>query len=573
MKEGKDNQSDDELLQLFSRGGDEQAFRALVERHFNLVYSIACRESGDAELAKDVAQQVFIVLASTSNTLFGSAHLSLWLHHVTRNMARNLKKAEVRRARREAIATQLNSLRDAPASWWQIAPEIDAAISQLSILDRQIVILRFYMGHTYIEVARHLRLTTEATRKRCDRALETLGELLKKRGITTTASALASMLPAHAVGSAPAGLAATVASAALAAPPVSIATLSLHALILMKYSTKTAIIGLSVAAVLTTSILIGGKLKSSSGHTDGSQSSSSLVPDSRDGQGSLIASGNKGRASKISSRDISKTYDFSELESILSNADKEARLTLLNEYLSKLDSAGMKRAIDYIAAPGSSHIDHLDLVLHKWAGLDPDAAVSWAHKKYPGQTEGLLGNWASRDPNAARAWVDSIGKDLVGGNPYYKPILMNLPDGPDRLERATELMLSLSAADQTRSEAINSIRSFAHSMEVPTLRAWVDSLPSGLKEEASTQLILDVASRDITASLDFYRNVKTVPDQLPHMLSVAMAIAEENGMGGDLSAYIEGMSPGEEKSILEAIRNRSLTLGKRSEHTVIEEYR
>ena len=60
MKERKDNQSDDELLRLFARGGDEQAFRGLVERHFNLVYSIACRESGDAELAKDVAQQVFI---------------------------------------------------------------------------------------------------------------------------------------------------------------------------------------------------------------------------------------------------------------------------------------------------------------------------------------------------------------------------------------------------------------------------------------------------------------------------------------------------------------------------------
>ena len=49
---------DTQLLQEYAMGS-EQAFRELVERYVNLVYSAAIRHLEEAQLAQDVVQTVF----------------------------------------------------------------------------------------------------------------------------------------------------------------------------------------------------------------------------------------------------------------------------------------------------------------------------------------------------------------------------------------------------------------------------------------------------------------------------------------------------------------------------------
>ena len=58
------------LLSQYARTGSESAFRELVSRYIDLVYSTAFRlVDGDAESAQDVAQTVFVALAYHARTL------------------------------------------------------------------------------------------------------------------------------------------------------------------------------------------------------------------------------------------------------------------------------------------------------------------------------------------------------------------------------------------------------------------------------------------------------------------------------------------------------------------------
>src|ERR1035441_7307887 len=98
------------LLSLYARTGSESAFRELVSRYIDLVYSAAFRlVGGDAQAAQDVAQTVFLALAAKARTLPKDVMLGGWLHQHTRFVAGGLMRTERRREVRERQAAGKNA--------------------------------------------------------------------------------------------------------------------------------------------------------------------------------------------------------------------------------------------------------------------------------------------------------------------------------------------------------------------------------------------------------------------------------------------------------------------------------
>ena len=151
----------------------------------------------------------------------------------------------------------MNALQTEPSmEWEQIRPLLDEALDRLSQTDRDALLLRFFEQRSLAEVGQALGSSEEATRKRVNRALEKLRTDLVRRGLTTTAAALAMTISVNAVQLAPAGLAATLTSASLATAAAG----SGLALTLLKLTTmtklQTAIIAAVVVAGVATPLVI-----------------------------------------------------------------------------------------------------------------------------------------------------------------------------------------------------------------------------------------------------------------------------------------------------------------------------
>jgi RNA polymerase sigma factor (sigma-70 family) len=242
------------LLRDYVNTGSETAFRELVARYLNLVYSTAVRLlGGDARMAEDVAQTVFVDLARLAKGLSGDVKLGGWLHRHTCYVAAKTLRGERRRQSRERQAVEMNVLPDhSQGRLNEVAPILDEAINQLRAADRAAVLLRFYEQLDFCSVGRALGTSEAAAQKRVARALERLHGLLKRHGVALSVAALGTALACEAVTAAPSNLAVSISGAAVASAakgPGSLLTiLKIMAATKLKTSGLATIIVASIAA-------------------------------------------------------------------------------------------------------------------------------------------------------------------------------------------------------------------------------------------------------------------------------------------------------------------------------------
>ncbi len=250
MSEGR---TDFELLQAFSRQGDQPAFATLTRRHLDLVYATALRKVTDDGGAEEICQNVFATLARKAWQFAADDSLPSWLHRTTLLESKSWLRGELRRRRREQTAAELgttmNTPEDQPA-FRALVPLLDEALLSLREKDRTALLLRFCQSQSLREVGTAFGVTEDAARMRVQSALEKLAEFFKRRGFKTATVAAAAAALQHTAATTSAAVASTVVSAALkVAPPALVGLGALLARLASMSRVQTAVVCISLTAV------------------------------------------------------------------------------------------------------------------------------------------------------------------------------------------------------------------------------------------------------------------------------------------------------------------------------------
>ena len=90
------------------RAGDLDAFEDLVAHFERPVYALCFRMLGDAEEARDAAQETFIKVFRGLNGFRGDAGLKTWIYRIAINQAMNQKRWWRRRHREETVSLDIS---------------------------------------------------------------------------------------------------------------------------------------------------------------------------------------------------------------------------------------------------------------------------------------------------------------------------------------------------------------------------------------------------------------------------------------------------------------------------------
>ncbi len=375
---------DRDALRSYVDGGSAAAFATLTGRFAGLVYGAARRRTGQHELAEEVAQNVFVILARKAPALLRKqTPLAAWLHRAAvLESSEALRRESVRHRVMKAFAThqELAAPAEAGAALDSILPDLDEALDRLPRTDRELLLARYYEERSYRDLAATTGRSEAALMQQHHRALEKLSRLFHRRGHRVTATALAAGLGAPVASAAPAGLAASCAAGATASAAATISSATLFQLSLAM-QTKTQLALVAVLACLATG---AGAFFAARKH--GAASAESQAAATQPAGGSSRDIDHAAAASASSPSSLALVLPVPTAAEVLAAEGRE-RLEKLALWLPGASSPEMKDMLESLSALEETMTQRTEkeLILLRWVEVDRAAAFATA-KKIEGNT-------------------------------------------------------------------------------------------------------------------------------------------------------------------------------------------
>jgi len=155
--------TDRDLAIQFGQKGDPKAFAELVARWDQRVFAFLWKAAGDPEAANDLRQDVFVRLYCYGHTYKPEYAFSTWLFQIVRNVSKTWQSRQNRlRTLEEPAANQpdIAEAADVSSNPFDCAvrterqDRLSAAIGRLSVVEKELLLLRFNAGLTYREIAK-----------------------------------------------------------------------------------------------------------------------------------------------------------------------------------------------------------------------------------------------------------------------------------------------------------------------------------------------------------------------------------------------------------------------------------
>lgn len=161
----------DPMIVGLARGGDRQAFTELVNRFQGRTRGLLRRLCGDASLADDLAQQVFLQVWLKLTTLKESGAFPGWLKQITVR----LWLAHVRKDRQEPAGSEVELGREDTIGLKQ---DLSDALAQLTPDQRLCVVLSYHEGLSHPEIADVTNMPLGTIKSHIARGADKLQQLL-----------------------------------------------------------------------------------------------------------------------------------------------------------------------------------------------------------------------------------------------------------------------------------------------------------------------------------------------------------------------------------------------------------
>jgi RNA polymerase sigma-70 factor, ECF subfamily len=172
---------DDTLLIARAQSGSKEALDALLRCHFDRVYAVCRRITGNDADAADASQETLVRVVRGLGRFDARARFSTWVYRI----AVNASLDEIRRRSRRPAAIGIDA--DAvetgggPASVIDRL-DIDSALQKVAPEFRAAVVLRDLCGMDYAEIARTLAIPVGTAKSRVARGRAVLARLLGDPG-------------------------------------------------------------------------------------------------------------------------------------------------------------------------------------------------------------------------------------------------------------------------------------------------------------------------------------------------------------------------------------------------------